>query len=642
MTQRPPSPNGENLGGQVQPPAWIESGLLSRLRRMARWIALHELWLLGAAAPFLLFPSRWTIPAFSVIVLTWLCRWVAKGRLTASTPADAPIVLMLFMTWIGFYSSVDPSVSLAGLWRIVLGVAIFYGLVNGVRSEVALRWLPVMLILCSLALALISLIGTQWDTVRLFGLPQVYRHLPRWIRDIEDGTPFNPRVMGMAMATLFPVPLALLLFGRNQRYRALSGMTVLVMGLTLLLTQSLQAAVGVACALLFLGACWNRWFLVCVPLILGALLLGLRTYGTQQIADASLSMDNPLGIAVALRLDMWSRALAMIHDMPYTGIGLDTFPVVQSNFYPGVIIGPEPHAHNLFLQVALDLGIPGLFAFLWLLLSLSYAAFKTHQKCLDPDLRALLFGAVGGSVSYVASGFLDTIWAAKPSVLLWLLLGVVATLSVAVGPPDRPRTSRTLPAFVRRCFPLFLLLLLLYPGLVVARGGPDLNLSTLRAHKLLLSAQAGESPPREALGSVAEDLHRVVRVETDNAHLYNVLGRVLGWLGEYQAAVEALNREVEIDAEDAIARYAPFESLHRRIEGTEGHDKWDDTLRIYRPWMSRFPERAESYVLVALVKDQYQDDPKAAASVLNSGIARGAEPRGLLLYYLGQLSERAR
>ena len=132
---------------------------------MARWIALHELWLLGAAGPLLLFPSRWTIPAFSVIVLTWLCRWVAKGTVTVPTPADGPIVLMLFMTWIGVCSSADPSVSLASLWRIVLGVAIFYGLVNGVRSEVELRWLPVMLILCSLALALISLVGTEWDTV---------------------------------------------------------------------------------------------------------------------------------------------------------------------------------------------------------------------------------------------------------------------------------------------------------------------------------------------------------------------------------------------------------------------------------------------------------------------------------------------
>lgn len=617
------------------------AGLWSRLQRIARWIALRELWLLAAAAPFLLFPSRWTPLAFFVILLIWLCRWIARGGPTVSTPADVPIVLMLLMTCIGLYVSPDPSLSLPGLWRIVLGVAVFYGLVNGVRSEAHMRWLPLVLILFGLALALISLIGTQWDAVRLFRLPQVYEHLPRWIRDIQDQNAFHPRIMGMALATLFPIPLALLLFRRSKRYRVLAGITVFIMGLTLLLTQSLQAAVGLACALLLLGTCWNRWFLVCVPLMLGGVLLGVRIYGPQQAVNALLSLDNPLGIAAALRLDMWSRALAMIHDMPYTGIGLDAFPMIQTHFYPGVMIGPEPHAHNLFVQIALDLGIAGLFAFLWILIALGYAASKTYGKCGDPDLRALLLGAVGGGVSYIASGFLDTIWTAKPSVLLWLILGLIATLSAAIDRSNKPRTPRTLAVSVQRCVPLFALLLLLYPGLLLSRAAPDLNLAAVRAHKLLLSAQAGESPPHQALSSVADDLRRVVRVDADNVHLYNLLGRVLAWLGEYPSAIEAFHAQVKLDGQDAIARYDPYESLRRRIAGQEGHDKWDDAVRIYTQWTSRFPERAEHYVLIALVRDQYQDNPKGAAAVLNSGIERGAEPRGLLLHYFEAIQASA-
>jgi putative inorganic carbon (HCO3(-)) transporter len=637
----PVHPSAENRRSQAGAVTWAREGPLPRLQRMAAWIAQHELWLVGAAAPFLLFPSRWTLPAFFVIVVIWLCRWVAKGTLTISTPADVPIVLIVLMASAGFFTSVDAASSLAGLWRILLGVAVFYGLVNAVRGEAQLRWLPPIVIGSSLALAVISLIGTQWDAVRLFRLPQVYEHLPTLIRDIEDQNAFNPRIMGMALATLFPVPLALLLFGRSQRYRVLAGITVLVMGVTLLLTQSLQGAVGVGCALLFMGACWNRWILVCVPLLLGVVLLGLGVYGPQQAANALLSLDHPLGIAAVLRLDMWSRALAMIRDMPYTGIGLDTFPVIQTNFYTGLLLGPEPHAHNLFLQIALDVGIPGLFAFLWIALGLGYAAFKAYPRCEDPDLRALLLGGVGGAVSYVASGFLDTIWTAKPSVLMWFVLGFVATLSLAAGRSDKQRTSGRLPAFVRRCSPLLLLLLLLYPGLFITRGGLDLNLAAVRAHKLLLSAQAGEGPPRQALSSVADDLRRVLLLEGDNPDVYDLLGRVLGWLGDYEPAIEALRMEAELDAENAIARYAPFESLRRRVAGEEGYDRWEDTIRVYKPRMNRFPERAEGYVLIALVRDQSQENPRGAAAVLKSGIDKGAEPQGLLLYYSNQLSERA-
>jgi hypothetical protein len=128
-----------------------------------------------------------------------------------------------------------------------------------VEGKAQLRWLPPIVIGSSLALAVISLIGTQWDAVRLFRLPQVYEQLPTLIRDIEDQNAFHPRIMGMALATLFPVPLALLLFGRSQRYRVLAGITVLVMGVTLLLTQSLQGAVGGAVSYVTTGVLDTVW-----------------------------------------------------------------------------------------------------------------------------------------------------------------------------------------------------------------------------------------------------------------------------------------------------------------------------------------------------------------------------------------------
>jgi putative inorganic carbon (HCO3(-)) transporter len=642
MRKIPIRPADENPSAREEPSARVGAGFLSGLRRTARWIALHELWLLAAAGPFLLFPGRWTLPAFSVIVLTWLCRWLAVGRLTVSTPVDVAIVLIVLMALIGFYASVDTSLGLPALWRIVLGVAVFYGLVNGLGSEVQLRWLPTALILCSLALALISLIGTEWSAVRLFDLPQVYAHLPSLLRDIQDQQAFHPRIMGMALVTLLPIPLALLLFAQGKRLRLLAGLTALLVGTTVALTQSLQAAFGIACAALFLGACWNRWVLVCVPLILFASVLGLQHYGLQQAANALLSLDDPLGIAVVLRLDIWSRALAMIHDMPYTGIGLDQFAVIQTNYYTGFLLGPEPHAHNLFLQVALDLGLPGLFALWWIVLGLGHAAVKAYPRYQDPDLRALLLGALAGGVSCLASGLLDTIWTAKPAFLLWLLLGVVAALSVGVGRSETPRSSGKVAVWLRRVAPLLLLLLLLYPGLLVSRVAPSLNRAAVRGHKLILQLQAGATLPRQALMSVAEDLDRAQSVDARNPQLYNLLGRVLAWLGDYQAAMEALRIEVEIDGANAFARYAPYESLRRRVTGTEDHDRWADTLRIYTHWKNRFPERAESHVLFALVYEQHQGNPEGAAEVVRSAIDRGAEPQGLLLYYLNQLDARVR
>ncbi len=306
-----------------------------------------------------------------------------------------PILLLLCMAVVSFAISPEPATSLAALWCIVLGVAVCYGLVNGLQGDARLARVPAILILFSLLLTLLTWLGTGWDTVRLFRLPRVYEHLPRLLRDFQDQNPFHPRVMGMTLATVWPIPAALSLFSPYKRYRLWGGVTALAIGLTVVLTQSLQAAVGVAGALLFLGICWNGFVWLSVPLLLGVLLLALWHYGVGRVASGLLSQANPLGIAVTLRLDIWSRALAMIHDMPYTGVGLDMFPTIQSNFYPGVMIGPEPHAHQLFLQVALDLGVPGLLAFLWLLVSLSLTAIRTYRRCQNAQRRAILWGAMG-------------------------------------------------------------------------------------------------------------------------------------------------------------------------------------------------------------------------------------------------------
>src|SRR6266516_1450161 len=62
------------------------------------------------------------------------------------------------------------------------------------------------------------------------------------------------------------------------------------------------------------------------------------------------------------RLELWSRSLSMLGDFPYTRIVLGQIPPVLHALYVPFAFPPDvyvPHAHNFFLQLALDLGIPG-------------------------------------------------------------------------------------------------------------------------------------------------------------------------------------------------------------------------------------------------------------------------------------------
>src|SRR5205823_5212023 len=75
---------------------------------------------------------------------------------------------------------------------------------------------------------------------------------------------------------------------------------------------------------------------------------------------------------LAVRLEIWSRALQVMRDFPLTGIGMGSFRSVAPALYPYVISDPEKvhHAHNLYLQIGTDLGLFGLVAFFGLVVML--------------------------------------------------------------------------------------------------------------------------------------------------------------------------------------------------------------------------------------------------------------------------------
>ncbi len=603
----------------------------------ANWISARELWLLPPIVVALLFPGPWTPPALGVVLLLWLARWLVRGRPSVTTPAEMPMAIVLIMSCAGWLVSADRSASTTAWWRILLGMVTYYALVNGLRGRRP-RWLPTALCVACLALAALALLGTEWGSVRLLNLPQIYNRLPHWMLDIQDQQAFNPRVMGMALATLLPTALAVMVFSRDHRLQVLGLVSSVAGVLTVLLTQSVQAAFGLAWAVLFLGVLWKRWFILILPLSLAGALLGLFAYGWERAALAAISPQAPFGIAASLRLDMWSRAVAMIRDMPYTGIGLDSFPLVQSNFYPGVMLGPEPHAHNLLLQVALDLGIPGLIAFLCLVGNLVRHALRAQKAIRDTQERALLLGATGGVVAYVTCGLLDTIWTAKPSVLVWVNLGLMAALSSAQGHLDHQRPAHSARSRLGRLAPAVLALVIVALVAVAHPGSLDLNLAIAQSRRLVLSAQAGQMPHPAMLQQAAGELQAALAMEHGRPEAHVLLARTLAWSGEEAAALVTLQGVVEMDGRNAVAHYAPFENLRRRLAPQERHDPWADMLWPYQNWISRYPARAENYVLAALVQRYPLANPAAARETLQAGIRAGAVPDKLFTYAMDALA----
>ena len=91
----------------------------------------------------------------------------------------------------------------------------------------------------------------------------------------------------------------------------------------------------------------------------------------------------------------------------------------------------EIFAHNLFLQVAVDLGIPGLIAWLAILLGAFYSAWRVQREAARSKLiwmRGFAVGLLACQAALVVHGMVDAVaWGmVRPAPLVWGLWGLAA------------------------------------------------------------------------------------------------------------------------------------------------------------------------------------------------------------------------
>jgi putative inorganic carbon (HCO3(-)) transporter len=133
--------------------------------------------------------------------------------------------------------------------------------------------------------------------------------------------------------------------------------------------------------------------------------------------------------SVQTRMEIWGHGFEALRSSPWTGIGFDFFR--HSGYstvpvWPNLLVG-RPHAHNMLLQTALDVGLVGLVAYVAVtafVLRRAYDMAATRGG--DRWVRAV--GIAGGLslLSVHIYGLLDAVaLGAKVGIFQWLACGLV-------------------------------------------------------------------------------------------------------------------------------------------------------------------------------------------------------------------------
>jgi putative inorganic carbon (HCO3(-)) transporter len=398
------------------------------------------LWL-AIVSPFLLFPDRRWAWLAVVIPGLWIVRYVAHGRFLPSTPLDWPIALLMAMVAVSLFATFSIEYSLPKITGMVLGVGLYYALVDWMDTDGRARWAVWGFVAAGAGLAIVGLLGTNWLD-KMQGLSDVTRGLPRVVPGLpgaESGFQPNEVAGTLVLVALPAFALAFWTWSvqRSWRERAAALCIFVSIALTLLLTQSRGALTGAAVGLLLvlwlLAPRLRIWLAGGTLVGLVALLLNDPVAIANKLLTPSVARfptTDPANLAV--RRDIWSSALAVIRDAPLTGSGMNTFRYIMPERYPSQLIPAGwdvAHAHNVFLQVTIDLGLPGLIAYVAIYVIAAILLVRTFRSAPTAWHKAIAAGLGAGLLALLIFGITDTVaLGAKPGAFFWTLLSICSAL----------------------------------------------------------------------------------------------------------------------------------------------------------------------------------------------------------------------
>lgn len=405
--------------------------------------------LLIAAAPFMYAPQRfgaWGIgPALTLLVTGWLWRRQQCGLWYQRTPGDWAIaILILGMLPISIWIA-PADLRMVNSWPkalvLVWNFQLFVVIVTHVSRRRQLLVSALFLFIgIGLLLALVAPWGTNWQ-FKLAGLEAVLSHIPFVLgalsREGESG--FHPNIVAGALLYVLPLMISLAITIWRHDHRSvlawlLAASTLYVLGIFILL-QSRSGYIGLITALVAMYALhykWGRRLLSLGALLLLAMVLYSRGEILATLAD-NPALDTVGGMASLqnFRTEVWATAIMAITDFPFTGLGLGTFqdmslllymPDISPYYYYG-------HAHNFWLQSALDFGLPGLIATIALYLTAIAQIQYLWRSSRCPKEKGLVAGLAGCLTAQSIYSLTDAIpMGSTANLLFWILFGLIFAL----------------------------------------------------------------------------------------------------------------------------------------------------------------------------------------------------------------------
>lgn len=413
------------------------------------------------------------VPIFAI-------RLAIHERIWVNSPLNFLLVAFIVLTAFNFSNAPFHRESyLAVVGRPLLGIWLYLYFLELAKVSKSLTPLLIITIGMTFVLGSIALTTTQWLPEKLGNLTFLAEALPDFnykiAADNLDGRAcipfsamiisegcfnpsdimrntylsFNPNEIAGALAWITPIMAAIALGypsstlkdekrdWQNISLRIAAAIVFIMLFVALFLGQSRFAIAGVLISLVALvwifipNGVWRYLALAIIAffvLIQLGLFLSLFSPNNSSTSNNSVGVSNRDQNSVETRLQIWNRGLRMMFDYPLTGTGMAMYrtvvnrPPYEIPYYVENDLYPPPHAHNEWIQMGADLGIPGFVLYIsWqiVILQMLWYGWRSQNKAIQVTAIA----SFAGLFAHAVYGFGDavTLWDRYQFILWWLV-----------------------------------------------------------------------------------------------------------------------------------------------------------------------------------------------------------------------------
>ncbi len=401
--------------------------------------------LLLVLSPVLVFPNFWpllTAVSLSLLLLLFFLRPLKPS------PFNGVWLAWWLMVLVAVLVTADPDLTLPKFTGLILGFAWWVYLSRAINGRSSLILAFIFWGLLGMGFAVIGVLSATW-LFKVPGISAILQALPSQILQLPGSdSGVQPNQLAGTLLLYLPFLVSLLLGWRPAAHRRwlLAGTAVLTLitAALLILTQSRSGWIGAIGGLFVLLVLWGIvlpsmrqrkliWAGVGASLLAG--IGGLWAFGPQKLQTI---WDDPgqLGAtavgnlgSLGFRQEVWRWGITAVQDFPFTGAGLGAFRHVVRRLYP-LHVNPTydiAHAHNIFLQTALDVGLPGLIVYLALLLLAFWLGWQVARG--DETLRPFALGLLAGFAALHIYGLTDALaLGSKTGLSFWVALGLLTAM----------------------------------------------------------------------------------------------------------------------------------------------------------------------------------------------------------------------